>query len=331
MALNVLLPGLFGLVTTVVSALHAQSIRRKLWIRELERRDPGAVRDASGQGLRIVRGGRVLRLDGERLGDPELRTEHPERLPPGFGLGLPRSFGDEGLSTGDWRLDPHFDVRGEPAWWVRAMLADDAVRTRLAALAGVRPPVRVRAGRVWRTVPGRPVETFPDEVDVVDGLAEALGRAAARTWAERAARPGLVADGDFRMLGRFGAVPVRIVWEAGEDGGAVVLDATVPGAVPPDLRIGARAPGAMRGVPLLDPVLDRHLVVSGAAPARLRSLVCREGVRGPLLALLHEAPGAVVEGPRVRVRDAGPTPDRVLQSLSEAVDVAAALAEATVG
>ena len=337
MALNLLFPGLVAVGSAGYGALHGRGLLHRLWIRELEARHPGVMaRDETGLGLRILRDGRVLRLaGGAGWGAPELRTETPVRLPPGFSLGAPRGLGDGGLVTGDWRLDPHFDVRGRPAWWVRAVLAHPDVAARLSAVAGERPPVRVRGGRVSQLVPGRPVAGFAAVLDGVDGLAQALQGAAAATWAARAARPGLRSDAPFRLVGVARGVPVRLVWEPGDPDGSVVLDATVPGLVPPDLQLTARLGGGPPGVPLRDPVLDRHVVCTGAAPDRLRALLCRAAVRGPLLALLHEAPGARVEGPRIRVRADGPTPDGVLASLEEAVDLAAALAApgagATVG
>jgi hypothetical protein len=328
MALNALLPGLVAVGSALYGALQGRGLLHRMWIRELEGRHRGEMaREGSGLELHIVRKGRVLRITGGSVwGVPELRTETPVRLPPGFCLGPPRSFGDDGLVTGDWRLDPHYDVRGGPLWWVRAMLADPVVQGRLAALAGERPPLRVRDGQIFRPVPGRPVDEFGVVLDSVEGLALALRDAAARTWAERALRPGLSNDAPYRLVGTVQGVPVRLGWEAGSPEGAVVLDATVPGRVPPDLRLSARRAGQPAGVPLRDLVLDRHVVATGASPERLQALICQDHVRGPLLALLHEAPGARVEGPRVRVRADGPTPDGVLASLEEAVDLAGALA-----
>jgi len=328
MALNALLPGLVAISSAVYSAVQGRGLLHRRWLRELERRHQGQMaRDPNGLELRIMREGRVLRVSsGSLVGAAELRTETPVRLPPGFFLGPQRSFAGDGLGTGAWRLDPHFDVRGEPVWWVRAILGDPAVHDRLASLAGARPPLRVRGGHVSRPLPGRPVAEFEAALEIVDGLALALRDAAARTWAARAKRPGLALDAPYRLVGVMGGVPVRLSWEAGDPEGAVVLDATVPGLVPPDLLVEARRPGQTPGVALLDPVLDRHVVVSGASPERLRTLVCNDAVRGPLLALLHEAPGARIEGPRVRVRSPGPTPDTVLASLDEAVDLATALA-----
>jgi hypothetical protein len=323
----------FTVVYGVVIWTVGVRLRKRLWL--------DTVSGLSGDMLRLPGAEAVVRIPcagapvdvlwvspgKERV----LSCTVPGPLPRALEIGPDQEAGRDDIRVGNWRVDESFGVRSATVWWARETVGSSpAVDALRAAIAGP-GMVRVRRGVLSRRALGAIDEDLRGEAARLAALAVALADSAAASWARRATAHGLsferIGRRGFRMLGRRAGVPVQLAWTAEDprDAGQTTLDLTLSGPVPADLRVVAREPGTPGGVVMGDPILDRAVRAEGANVSVLRALLAHDDVRPLLLDLLHGAPGARVEGPRVRLVVDGPEPDALLVHLDAAAAVARCL------
>ncbi|GEM_PF-5774299 len=252
----------------------------------------------------------------------------PGPVPPGLRLGrqrvptgLSNIFGPDDLQIRDPLLDRQLAIHCEVPSAARWMLRDVHVAGSLAMLLDGPMDVTVEGRSVRLRFAGDDRTALNALAEEAAGLAGHLAEAYAaplRALAEGGLELALDEHGA-RLSGQLDGREVGVRLGAGEHEAEVVVHtARLPG--------GLEARKGSGGLRLPDPVLDSALEVTvdpDGEEAAL-ALLGAEGVRGPLLEVLHGHPGSELAGDRVVLRAGDLEPD----ALQRLVDVAVELAEA---
>lgn len=332
MLTKVLMIGAMAVLYGIVRRRIVHTVQARIWLHRVLRMGNGVLQLPDDRAAVCIpcEGAPVtvrLSLGSERV----LSCAVPGPLPRALEIGPDREAGGDDIRVGNWRVDEAFGVRSESTWWARETVgsspAVDALRHGITG-PGV---LRVRDGLVSRRASKAIDEDLLVEAGHLATLAVALADSAAACWAQRGAAYGLsferIGRRGYRLMGRRGGVPVQLAWTASDprDPGQTTLDLALSVVLPADLRVVARAPGAPGGLALGDLILDRTVRAEGADVDVLRALLARDDLRPLLLDLLHGAPGARLEGPRIRLVVEGPDPDALLVHLDAAAELARCL------
>ncbi len=251
----------------------------------------------------------------------------PGPLPPGFSFSregvagrLSTVFGGQDLQIHDPLLDEQLVVRCEVPSAARWILQDQQVAGCLSQLLEAHPHAGLHEG----TLVIHRSDLDVDALEAAGGLAAELVRHLAAAYV--APLEALAVDGMTLQVGQAG------VLVTGERAGRAVSAQLSGGSVELEIRAStALLPGALQirggtgGIGTRDPVLDAAVAVEAiCSEDDARSVVTREGVRAPLLELVHGHPGSEVSDDEVVLR----TSAFDVQGLAEALDLALELAAA---
>lgn len=225
--------------------------------------------------------------------------------------------GAKDLEVGDAELDRRVRIHGSPET-ARTILTDPDVRDALLGL------LKHNLTMDGTTLTAKHQGAVGDKTTAIltdlGHLAAVIELARTRAWREAAARHGLRVATDVNTLeGAVGAGQITVNYCDMDSGtGTTEIRLTFRERLPAGTQIRSEGTGLSLG----DPVLDSAIAVQGDG-ARLAELLCRDGAREAVMAVIHGYPMSEVTETQIVLRAEG----RLGNALGQAIDDVAELAK----
>lgn len=282
-------------------------------------------------------GGDILELD--QGGETRLLLAHRRPVLPGLRIarmGFFDALFASGVSEGG-RVGLAWHMSAEEPALLAMLLATTRVADALDACLALPATLWVDGQGVWAALPRRHLGQRAALIDAMRALETQLAEGPTEQWSRcaRSLQLSLTWNGQSWLTlsaqGEVRGVPVHVGIAPGNRMRPLVR-ATIPATLPRDFRVvskGTTTVEPLGRVRLRDPILSAYIKVYAVNMEEARRIVEGHDLHGPLLAVLHGRPGSSVEDGAVLVYGDDLLAAGLQAAVDDAVNLAAALAEAS--